>query len=102
LAQARNLSGKDLIVTVVVSDRAHKTAALRKIERGIWPPISEKATTKLGREIRSVGRASAVATDEQLSTGAEAFHHRVHRAAHWLGQLVQRFKGAASGADRFV
>ena len=102
LTKAGDLAGEDLVVAVIVADRAHEAPTLGEVKRRIGAPIGREATAELGREIGAVRRAPAVAADEKLFSRREAVDHRVNRASDRGGKLLKILQGRTGGLDRFI
>jgi len=84
LGQAPDLARENFVGAVVVAHGGHQFAIGRERNGRIWPAVGDEAAEKFRGQVRGVGRAAAIAADEQLVAGGQAGQNHFCRA-------IQRF-----------
>ena len=73
-AERLDLAGEDTLEAVIVRDRGEREGVGRQCNGRDRRPVALEPADELGGEVLGVGRATAVAEAENLSTGADAAH----------------------------
>ena len=79
-AERLHLAREDLVVAVVVGDGGERRGVGGERDRRQRAPLARHATDELGGDVLRVGRAAAVAEEQQLVPAAEGVRDEVDRS----------------------